>query len=368
MGRPINKHYIGNTSQSGQQIQATAFFAGDSEPVSAYIAKQVAVNTYQMVSEAGTSSGRVQLVNGGAALQPGQANIVVTPYGDSGSNAAAFAEMGAFAATANVSVTVGDANADYDIGQTLTLSGGTSTQDAVFSITGIVASYMGIGDNSGQGYQPGNQITFGGAGWVSNARVAINTVNATGAITSFVQLAGGGIRNASAPSDPIAGVTLTGSGSNAAGTGATFVVQWGVSNVEIQTPGNYSVLPANGVATTTDSPTGTGATLDVTWGVSNVVVTNGGSDFDQAKVTFNSGTASAVATVNAAGSVSEVTVTNSGGPYTAIPGVIVGPSGSTEYAQEIRNRTVYTFQGNVYDWIMSDIDLTISNQARIQSA
>ena len=100
MGRPINKRFVGNTSQSGQQIQATAYFAGDSTTRTAYISKQVAANSYNMVNVGGVQSGRVKLVNGGAALNPGEANVAVTPYGAGGA--------GATAANATINVTYND--------------------------------------------------------------------------------------------------------------------------------------------------------------------------------------------------------------------------------------------------------------------
>ena len=80
MGRPINKKYIGNTGATGQQIQVTAHIPGDPETCTAYIVKQVATNTYRVSNVTGFSSGRCQLVNGSVALQPGQANVMVTPF------------------------------------------------------------------------------------------------------------------------------------------------------------------------------------------------------------------------------------------------------------------------------------------------
>lgn len=80
MGRPINERYIGNTSTSGQQIAATAYFGGDSQTRTSYILAQKGTNTYDMVSADGQHSGLVQLVNGNVSLAPGQANITVTNY------------------------------------------------------------------------------------------------------------------------------------------------------------------------------------------------------------------------------------------------------------------------------------------------
>ena len=367
MGRPINKKYIGNTSQSGQQIQATAYFGDAVAPVTSWIVKQVANNTYKMEAEDGSADGRVKLAQGGVALNPGEANVVVTPYGASGSGATGTARMGAVSATVNVSGT-GTTAADYNIGDTVTVSGGTSTAAAIFNVTGIVVGLMELGGNAGRNYNAGNQITIGGAGWVSNVVVAVNTVNAAGSITSFVQVAGGGIRNAAAI-EPISGSTLQGSSGNAdiSGTGATFNVRWGIANVAVAGAGVYSALPSNPVSTTT-SGSGTGATLTVGYNVTNVAVTNGGTDYDTAVVAFSPAGAAASATVNAAGSISGVTVTAGGPTVTAVPSVTLAPLNSVQYAQEIRNRTVYTYEGNTYEWIMDDQDLVSSDQARIQSA
>lgn len=80
MGRPINKRYIGNTTTSGQQVAATAFFGGDSQTRLSYISAQKGTNTYEMVSVDGLHNGLVQLVPGNVALLEGQANVTVTNY------------------------------------------------------------------------------------------------------------------------------------------------------------------------------------------------------------------------------------------------------------------------------------------------
>lgn len=375
MGRPINKRYIGNTTGSGQQIAATAYIPGSVGPATAWLQRQVATNTYQMANVAGIDSGRCQLVQGGAALEPGQANITVTPYGASGSGATATARMGIDTADSNVIVGGGlNTGIDYNVNDILSPTGGSYTQQANLTVAEIKANYVSMsGTNAGQDYDIGNYIEFGGAGWVSNLRIGVNNVNVSGAITEFVQISGSGhlgVRNLASPADPLSGgVTYTGTGSDANGTGATFNIQWGVSAVTVTDPGVYSTLPgvAN-VATTTNSTTGTGATFDLTYLVSNVVVTNGGVDFDQAQVTFSSGSAAALATTNAAGSVTTVTVTTPGAGYTSIPDVTVAPLNSVQYAAEIRDNTVTTFDNNTYVWIASNIDLTESNQARIQTS
>lgn len=368
MGRPINNRYIGNTSQSGQQIQATAWIPGAPGPALAWINKQTANNTYKMTTEDGQYTGAVELTQGGVALLEGQANITVTPYGATGSGAVVAARMEAFDATVGTSGT-GAVTADYDIGDAINVLGGTSSAAASFTVTGIVVGQTGL-SSGGFNYNAGNQITFGGAGWVSNVVLAVNTVDAAGAITGFVQVAGGGIRSGAALANLSGGTTLIGSSGNAdtSGSGATFTVRWGVANVTVDSKGVYSALPSNPVSTTTDG-SGTGATLNVRYKVSNVAITNGGTDFDEfAVVSFATGSAAAAATVNAAGSIDSITVTNPGDPVTAIPAVTVTPGNTVQYAQEIKNLSVWTFDNNTFQWVMSDVNLTSSNQARMQSA
>lgn len=379
MGRPINKKFIGNITGTGQQIVATAYIPGSAGPTTAWIQKQVATNTYLMGDAAGPDSGRCQLVPGGVDLEPGQANITVTPYGSSGTGVVVGALMGIDTAASNVFVS-GPLNTsvDYNVGKHLTPTGGTYVQQANLVITEISAGYTSmLGTNHGQDYDVGNFIEFGGAGWVSNLRISVDSVDpGTGAITGFTHVVGPGfygIRNAPIGPDPLTGgTTLVGTGIDTNGTGAEFNVQWGAHAVSVLTPGKYSVLPGvSNVATTSADSNGNGATVDLTWKVTDVSITNGGSDFDgsaSAGVTFSSGAAAATATVNAAGSVSTVVVTASGSNYTSVPTVTVAPVGGVEYAAEIRNRTVTTFDDNTYEWIFANEDLVTSNQARIQTS
>jgi hypothetical protein len=365
MGRPINKRFIGNTSQSGQQLQATAFFPGAPGPVSAYIRRQIASNTYDMVAETGLFQGRVQLAAGGVALNPGQANLVVTPFGAGGSGATSTARMGAVGAAVVVSGT-GAVTADYDVGNVLTVIGGTNTAPATFTITDITVGNIAIA-NAGSNYNIGNRITIGGVGWVSNAEVTISGTNATGAVTGFT-FDSGGRRNTNRI-DIISGTTLQGSNANVTvgGVGATFNARWGLSAVSPAGRGVFSALPANPVSTTTDG-SGTGGTVNVSWSVTNVVVSAGGTGYNAARVVFTPAGADATATVNAAGNVSAVTV-NSGGPaVTVIPTVDISPINSVQHAQEIRNRTVTTFSNQSFEWVMSNEPLPASDLARLQSS
>lgn len=369
MGRPINKKFIGNTSTAGQQIQATAWLPGANNAKTSYINKQLGYNRYVMTSTDGLNSGIVTLVQGNANLTVGTANITVTPYGATGGNVVASARMGA-AVGVPFGRGTGPTTADYGIGNVLSVLGGTNTAPASFNVIGIIADNVALA-NAGTNYNVGNQIQFGGSGYRSPLVLTVNTTNATGAISTFSVVEGSGLRDENPTADPISGgTTLQGANANVTigGTGATFNVRWGIANLAVNTAGTFSTLPSNPVTVITAGG-GTGANVNVSWVVSNVTVTNGGNNFNEfASVRFSTGTAQALATVNAAGSVTSVSVTNPGAPATTLPTVTIVPGATIQYAESIKNQTVLTWDGNVYDWQMSNVALTSSIQAQIQSS
>lgn len=81
MGRPINKRFIGNTSISGNQIQASAWIPGDSGYNSAWLNAQKGTSTYRATRYDGAYTGMVTLVDGGEGnINEGEAHIQVYPY------------------------------------------------------------------------------------------------------------------------------------------------------------------------------------------------------------------------------------------------------------------------------------------------
>lgn len=362
MGRPINKNYTGNTTGSGQQIAATAYFPGDSQTRASYISRQVATNTYNMAAANGTASGRVQLVDGGVALTPGQANITVTPYGSTGSGAAATAKLGAGSVVYSTAGT-GVGNVYYVPGQTLLTSGGTGTAANLYVSTVSLGNIFAI--NQGANYTVGDQFIWGAsAGAVVPAIATVGTTNATGAITSMTFTPNNGsISNVSLTNTTPYSSTVT---TNVSAAGATFRVRWGIADLGIITPGDYTTAPANPI-TLTGSATGVGATANVAWEVSNVVVSNGGSAYQAVRVTI-AGNAKALGVVNVAGGVTSVVVTDPGSGYTTTnPTVTIAPIDTVQYASEIKNRTVNTFSGNTYEWVDS-ATTPVSGEAKLQTA
>lgn len=364
MGRPINKKYIGNTSQSGQQLQATAYIPGTAKTTTAYIVKQTATNTYNMANVSGSESGSAQLVNGGVSLQPGQANITVTPYGSSGSGATAVANLAINAARVAVGGT-GGTSAYYVPGEILSITGGTSSVAGTLSVGSVKVGNVSVGVGSGPGYTVGDKFTWAHAGFETPPVLTVASTTGNGNISTMTITVPGTVTNTAITNNtPFSASTVA----NAWATGANFAIRWDVNTFGISERGNYTTAPANNVATS-GSSAGTGATASLDWEVASARVTNGGSGYQAAKVTFSAGNAQALATVNASGSITSIQVTAAGSGYTnTAPTIAVAPIGTVQYAQEIRNRTVTTYDGNTYEWEMTGTTLTTSNQATIQSA
>ena len=196
MGRPINNNYIGNISQSGQQIEATAYFGGDSQTRTAYIAKQKGSNTYDMVDLTGQRAGRVQLVDGGTNLTPGQANIAVYPFGSSGSNATVSANLGVFGTSVAVAGT-GNVTHFYVPGETLSLASGTASVAAQLKIEAVKLGNVAILGTGGHGYTVGDSFTWGYAGYDVPAVVTVSGTTGNGNVSSLTYTTAGSVSNVS---------------------------------------------------------------------------------------------------------------------------------------------------------------------------
>jgi len=125
-------------------------------------------------------------------------------------------------------------------------------------------------------------------------------------------------------------ITLTG-GTNTAAvvlrvTGET---AGAVDTVEVVTAGLYTVIPGNSVAQGSSTGGGTGASFVVVWGVQAVTITGAGLGYQVGTaVTFSGGGGSAaaaqVSTVSDAGAVTGIAITNPGTGYTSLPTVAIG--------------------------------------------
>jgi len=369
MGRPINNIYIGNSAVAGQQIVGYAWLAGDSQPRLSYIKKQRGTHSFMMSSVDGTGipgGGQVYLVNG-PITQAGQGNIMVTPYGSTGSGATATANLGISGSPTIAVYGTGGSTTNYIPGEKLSLVGGTYTSNkqanvTVNSVTFRTISTASSGASPGSAYATGDYFLFSGPNYGSEANVKISTVNGNGAITGLTVVSSGVYSGATLPSNP---VTAT-SQHSTSGIGATFNIGWGLNTVSVANEGDYTAIPSNPVSLT-GSASGTGGTINVTYSVSSVHVTALGANYLGAPaVDFSAGNASATAIVSN-GNVSTITLNSGGSGYTNIPNVILADTATVQYATKMTDRIVYTFNGGQYEWLLTGQTLPGWGWATIQS-
>lgn len=364
MGRPINNIYIGNSATAGQQIVGHAWVAGDSQPRLSYIVKQRGTHSYIMSSTDGTGvpgGGQIYLVNG-PVTQAGQGNVMVTPYGATGTGAHATANLGISSSPTIAVSGSGAATASYAPGETLHLVGGTYTtgEQAAVTVNSVNVRLAAI-QAGGTGYAVGDYFLFNNPGFTTQANVVVTT-EAAGVITGVSVHVAGVYTNHTLPTNPVSPSATH----STSGVGATFNLGWGLNSVSVATEGDYTAIPSNPVSLT-GSANGTGAEINVTYSVSSVKVTAGGTGYLGAPaVTFSTGNASASATVTS-GSVSSIAVISGGSGYTAIPTVTLADTASVQYATKITDRIVFTFNGSQYEWLLTGQTLPGYGWATIQS-
>ena len=363
MGRPINPIYTGNTALTPTVIAATAWIPGDVGPTSnAWIISQQSTNSYNFGNISGPSSGLCYLTDGGVALTQGTANISVTPYGSGGTAAAASANLGVNSFTVVSPPTSGTSVNYYVPGEVVSPTSGTASAVANLLVETVTLGTANVATN-GNGYTVGDTFTWGYAGYSPAAVVTVLTTSANGNVATVSITNAGTVSNVSVTNTTPYSSAVT---ANAGVSGVTFKLRWDLKTLGLENSGDYSTAPSNPVALT-GSTHGAGGALTVGWGVSSVKVTNGGRGYSYATVGFSSGAASALSTVNAAGSITSVSVTSPGSGYTSTaPTVSFSPIGTVQYASVIKNRTVTTFSGNTYEWTFSNV-LTASNQATLQN-
>ncbi len=425
MGRPINKRILGLLATAGQQLQCTAWVAGDSQARTGSVIAQKGVNKYNVTTSGGTS--KCALVNTTAAAA-GQMTVKVLPYGISqGAGATATASL----RVATIAVNAGGTG--YSVNDVITVTGGTGTSatatvatvsggvitgltltsagnyTALPSATGAattVAPSGGTGATVNLTFQLGNiTVTAGGADYVVAPVVSfsagIGTATAT-IVNGVVTAVAVGTRGTYA-AIPTVTLTATSSGSgatatvslraktiavNAGGTGYSvgnvITVTGGtgtsitatvatvssgvVTGLTLVNLGNYTALPsATGAATTVAPSGGTGLTVNLTFEVGVITVTGAGTGYLVAPtLTFSAGTATATATlVN--GTITAITPVVRG-TYATIPTLAITPGlGIVEYAKKITSNVVVTFAGNRYTWKPQGTAL-VAGEASLETA
>ena len=134
-----------------------------------------------MVSACGSYTDIVQLTDGGVALQPGQANITVQPYGSTGSGATATANLGIGSATV-VNAGTGTTANGYAPGQILSMNGGTYTGNQRGNVRVSTVQLGAATASSTAGYTVGDTFTWSAAGWNSPSVLTVASTTGNGVI------------------------------------------------------------------------------------------------------------------------------------------------------------------------------------------
>lgn len=202
-------------------------------------------------------------LTGGFVQQPGGGYTSIPTLSAAGGTNAILTPSMAVSTSA-----VGAAGTSYAPSDTITLTGGTASQQAILEVLTtklVTAPAVAAG---GSGYVVGDQITVtGGAvlqvATLSGSAVATVIIVTAGAYSANVTIAGG-----------LAQTSTTG-----VGTGATFtatLAKWGVNTYAVQNAGSYTVLPSSPVSQGSTSGSGTGFQLTVnTWQIQSFTASGG---------------------------------------------------------------------------------------------
>lgn len=166
----------------------------------------------------------------------------------------------------------------YAPGDTVELSGGTSTITGILNVTHtkVVSATVGSG---GSGGTDGAQVVSGttGTGTKFQASVTISS----GAVTAVNSITLDGdytVNPTNLSAEPIVGANLV---------GATLNIKMGVLTATVNIAGSYTALPSSPVAQAATSGSGTGATFTVLWGIVGATVVNGGQGYTSGNTTIS---------------------------------------------------------------------------------
>ncbi|HEV2917553.1 MAG TPA: hypothetical protein VGW78_07470 [Candidatus Babeliales bacterium] len=190
-----------------------------------------------------------------------------------------------------VSAVVVAAGTGYAPADTITLTGGSHTVNAILNVatTKLVSVAVNAG---GSNYLVGDTITLAGGTFSSAAVLTVSTVSG-GAVT--------GVTISSAGSYTANSTSFTQGSTSGVGSGATFNTGvFGVNTATVNTVGAYTALPSSPVSQGSTSGSGSGATFTVLWGLLSVQVAAAGSGYttsSQFVVSGGGGTGGATGTL-----------------------------------------------------------------------
>lgn len=278
MGRPIKKKFFGNTNSG------VVSPGGDNNIGGEGIASVTITN-------AGDYTGTLPTVSFGVPEIPTGIQATGTVNGK----------------LLNTTV-VAAGGSSYDIGDILTLTGGTKSTTATMTVTRVVTrdnngiTLISGGDNN----DIGDEYWLESAGWSTPLKVRVTGSNAGEATSITVVQNGVWAGPGAAPTGNQSGTFHMGPGSiDGNGFGLVFSIaasSYAVSTASVDSEGTYTAVPTNPVATTVDPAGGTGATLTAHWGVKSITMTENGSGYitvADAAPSFSSGTAAGTSVLEA---------------------------------------------------------------------
>lgn len=356
MGRPLHTKIGGNVTGTGDQVRIMAHLDEAVGPEPCWISKQTGATRYVVSSVAGgatpTRSGTVYLV-GNDTPAVGEGYIRVLPIAvDDGGGALFTSNLKA------VTATVATVGAGYVVADTVTVVGGTQSEQAIFDVNdlstvagqdetdfdnvGANGTFVGGDGVGGTAYVVADTITLS-----DGSVITVDAINGNDDVTQFT------VTSASTSGVVGNAQTLTQASTSGTGTGFTLTLDTnnqGVFDVTISaTDGVYTVIPTNPAATTTGGA-GTGVTLNVAFGLNAVAVSQGGDDWSSAPAlqVIGDGTGAAATAVLTGDAITSVTVGTAGTGYTEPPRIATNVSGA-KFATKLHRNIVKVSDGGVYN-------------------
>ena len=296
MGRPLNKKYFGNrnigtggyettehgranTTIAGEVYNGDDNIGGEGLASALFSPTPVADSVYT----SGAYLDRMPVIT--AIGAPTIANGVQA--------AAAVTHVQAVHGNPNQSGTPN--GADYLTGDILTVTTGTATTPAKFTVGALQVSgfqiVAGNDGNTAHGYAVGDPLNF-----ANGVVLTVATIDGTGYPTDRGVVTSATLTNTGSYTGTTPPTGTVGHTNTLGGQGFTANFSWGVKTVTVLQAGDYTAVASNASATTVThgdltASSATGCTLDIWYGVKTITVSQKGSGYTGAEtITFSATT------------------------------------------------------------------------------
>jgi len=155
------------------------------------------------------------------------------------------------------SATVVNPGSAYEVGDTLTVLGGTHTTQSVLTVTSLTVVSVAV-NAVGANYSVNEKLTFNGANYTTSVILNVDAIDQNGGITQLSIYQAGQFTGTPAPKVAVSPYSTSGHGIN-----VTVDIVWGVDTVDVAIAGSYSLYPDMPVNVTGGN--GSAATFDLTY-------------------------------------------------------------------------------------------------------